>query len=42
MAKVVDKIKQHLEDHPRKPFFSFEYFPPKTELGMVDTLLTIL
>ena len=33
MAKITDKILQWQSDNPDKTFFSFEYFPPKTELG---------
>jgi methylenetetrahydrofolate reductase (NADPH) len=36
MATVLQKIRQHAEDNPGKPFFSFEYFPPKTDFGMVN------
>ena len=36
MAKINEKITAHLEADPTKPFFSFEYFPPKTELGTVN------
>lgn len=31
--KIIDIIHKHQEEEPNKPFFSFEYFPPKTEKG---------
>lgn len=36
MARIVDKIKKHQQECPDKPFFSFEYFPPKSEIGAVN------
>ncbi len=30
--KIIDKIREH--QNIKKPFFSFEYFPPKTEGGL--------
>eukprot|EP00397_Hematodinium_sp_SG-2012_P006475 GEMP01006506.1.p1 GENE.GEMP01006506.1~~GEMP01006506.1.p1 ORF type:complete len:612 (+),score=116.26 GEMP01006506.1:58-1893(+) len=36
MARIVDKIRKHLEETPEKPFFSFEYFPPKSEIGTIN------
>jgi len=36
MAKVTDKIAAWKETNPGKPWFSFEFFPPKTELGCVN------
>jgi len=34
MVKVTDKIKVWQAEKPGVPWFSFEYFPPKTDLGM--------
>jgi 5,10-methylenetetrahydrofolate reductase len=34
MVKIIDKIRQYELDCPTDPFFSFEYFPPKTEAGV--------
>jgi methylenetetrahydrofolate reductase (NADPH) len=36
MAKVTDKIAAWKESNLGKPWFSFEYFPPKTELGCAN------
>ena len=36
MSKVIDKIKELEEAGSTKPFFSFEYFPPKTDIGVVN------
>jgi 5,10-methylenetetrahydrofolate reductase len=36
MAKLNEKIAKFQEDHPGQPFFSFEFFPPKTEVGNVN------
>mmetsp|Transcript_43923 Transcript_43923/g.108175 ORF Transcript_43923/g.108175 Transcript_43923/m.108175 type:complete len:590 (+) Transcript_43923:56-1825(+) len=33
MSKVNDKIAAFQEENPGKPFYSFEYFPPKTASG---------
>jgi methylenetetrahydrofolate reductase (NADPH) len=35
--KIIDKIRQRIEEN--KPFFSFEFFPPKTEEGAVNLYL---
>jgi hypothetical protein len=32
--KIIDKIRQRIEE--KRPFFSFEFFPPKTEEGAVN------
>ena len=39
MVKIIDKIQAEIAspDEDRVPFFSFEFFPPKTEAG-VDNL----
>lgn len=39
MSKIIDLIHKHQKEHEKdkKPFFSFEYFPPKTDAG-VDNL----
>lgn len=34
MVKIIDKILLYENDRPSDPFFSFEYFPPKTEAGV--------
>jgi len=37
MTKINEKIAQHAAEHTEEnaqPFFSFEYFPPKTEAGL--------
>jgi methylenetetrahydrofolate reductase (NADPH) len=34
MAKINEKIKEWMEQKPNQPFFSFEYFPPKTDDGV--------
>jgi len=37
MARVDEKIKKFREENPpNTPFFSFEYFPPKTDLGVTN------
>jgi len=36
MAKITDKIKKFQEENPNTPYFSFEFFPPKTDLGVVN------
>jgi methylenetetrahydrofolate reductase (NADPH) len=32
--KIIDKIRQRIEE--KKPFFSFEFFPPKTGEGVAN------
>lgn len=34
--KISDKIRSWMEEHPTKTYFSFEYFPPKTDLGTMN------
>ncbi|CAD7937181.1 unnamed protein product [Amoebophrya sp. A120] len=34
MAKIIDLIRE--DDEPDRPFFSFEFFPPKTDIGTVN------
>jgi hypothetical protein len=35
MVKIIDKIRLYDQpDRPKEPFFSFEYFPPKTDAGV--------
>jgi len=34
MPKIIDRIKAFQKDNADKKFFSFEYFPPKTEAGV--------
>jgi methylenetetrahydrofolate reductase (NADPH) len=34
MARITDKIKAWQAEKPNTPFFSFEYFPPKTDDGV--------
>lgn len=34
--RIDEKIGQWLKDHPMKPFFSLEFFPPKTEMGVLN------
>jgi len=36
MSKISDKIAHHVREFPEKPFFSFEYFPPKSEIGTMN------
>ncbi len=33
-GKIVDKMRKAVEQH--RPFYSFEYFPPKTEAGVLN------
>jgi len=39
MVKVIDKIKKYVEEKPLCPYFSFEFFPPKTEAGVENLYL---
>lgn len=32
--KIIDKINQHIKE--KRPFFSFEFFPPKTDAGVYN------
>lgn len=32
--KIIDKLNDLLASKEQTPFFSFEYFPPKTEAGV--------
>jgi methylenetetrahydrofolate reductase (NADPH) len=34
MVKIIDKISIHEHSSQGQPFFSFEFFPPKTDLGV--------
>jgi len=36
MPKISDKMREWKNNNPNKPFFSFEYFPPKTETGLLN------
>ena len=36
MVKIIEKIKSYDSENP---FFSFEYFPPKTEAGVENLYL---
>lgn len=36
MTKIDDKIKAWQAERPGVPWFSFEYFPPKTDLGVAN------
>mmetsp|Transcript_18077 Transcript_18077/g.45303 ORF Transcript_18077/g.45303 Transcript_18077/m.45303 type:complete len:656 (+) Transcript_18077:205-2172(+) len=36
MAKIIDLIHEHQSSEPDRPFFSFEFFPPKTDIGVVN------
>ena len=37
--KIIDKMLKHAEEQPTLPFFSLEYFPPKTEAGVENLYL---
>jgi methylenetetrahydrofolate reductase (NADPH) len=39
MVKIIDKIKKIEDEKPNSPYFSFEYFPPKTEAGVENLYL---
>lgn len=39
MVKIIEKIKEYGEKKPHTPYFSFEYFPPKTEAGVENLYL---
>ena len=39
MVKIIEKIKKYGEEKPNSPYFSFEYFPPKTEAGVENLYL---
>ena len=41
MVKIIEKIKKYGEEKPNSPYFSFEYFPPKTEAGVENLYLRI-
>jgi methylenetetrahydrofolate reductase (NADPH) len=34
MVKIIDKILDHKNSNKSHPFFSFEFFPPKTDAGV--------
>jgi methylenetetrahydrofolate reductase (NADPH) len=36
MPKITDKVRERRAAAPNDPFFSFEYFPPKTEEGVYN------
>lgn len=36
MARIAEKIKKHTQEYPDKPYFSFEYFPPKSDIGTIN------
>jgi methylenetetrahydrofolate reductase (NADPH) len=36
MPKITDKVKERRAKNPSEQFFSFEYFPPKTEEGVFN------
>lgn len=42
MPKIIDTIRKHAADQgekpeaERKPFFSFEYYPPRTDDGVAN------
>ena len=38
MPKISDKVVEYQKVHGDEPFFSFEYFPPKTEAGVQNLL----
>ena len=40
-SKIVDKIKEHVSKPTKQPYFSFEYFPPKTMAGVENLYLRI-
>ena len=37
--KIIDKIREYQAEKPNTPFFSLEYFPPKTEAGVENLYL---
>ena len=36
MPKITDMVRKRRAEAPNDPFFSFEYFPPKTEEGVYN------
>jgi 5,10-methylenetetrahydrofolate reductase len=34
MVKIIEKILQFAQENHTTPFFSFEFFPPKTDAGL--------
>lgn len=39
-VKISDEVAAFARDHPEKPWISFEFFPPKTEVGDHVLLIT--
>mmetsp|Transcript_16542 Transcript_16542/g.24882 ORF Transcript_16542/g.24882 Transcript_16542/m.24882 type:complete len:616 (+) Transcript_16542:55-1902(+) len=39
MVKIIEKIQQYESEGTSNPYFSFEYFPPKTEAGVENLYL---
>lgn len=39
MVKIIEKIQKYGQDKPNCPYFSLEYFPPKTEAGVENLYL---
>ncbi|KAF8819103.1 putative Methylenetetrahydrofolate reductase 1 [Cardiosporidium cionae] len=34
--RIIEKIEHWKQNNPEKPFFSFEYFPPRTDAGLAN------
>jgi methylenetetrahydrofolate reductase (NADPH) len=41
MPKISDKVAEWKRQRPDEPFFSFEYFPPKTEAGVNNLIARV-